>query len=172
MGGSTGNMSGYGSSMGGGYGSSMGGGYGSYGGSIIPSQTPAAPQRQQKGGQRSSFQPTFGGQNPWQTQPVNHFGMPGASQSNPTARPAQRGTGRYNDMAYGGAFGNNHYGNYFDRTAQQPGSYPEQPAQQPEQQPQWTNPYSPYGGSFGVGLDQPNIAAAQQTRQSQGLNPI
>ena len=125
------------------------------------------------GGQSSGFQPTFGGQSPWQQQPVSYFGMPGATQNNPTARPAQRGTGRYNDMAYGGAFGNNHYGNFFDNTAQQPGSYAQQqPEQQPEQQPQWTNPYSPYGGSFGVGLEQPNIPAVQAARRSAGVNPL
>ena len=88
-------------------------------------------RRQMKGGAQQpgasatspampAMQPTYRGQNPWQTQPVSYMGIPGATQNNPTARPMQRGMGRYNDMAYQGAFGQNHYGNFFDNNAQQP----------------------------------------------------
>ena len=83
------------------------------GGSWAPSsQLSAQPQAQP--------QAQFQGANPFQQSSFSHTGIPGATLDNPTARPGMRGTGKFNQMARGGAFGSDHYGNYFNQGASQP----------------------------------------------------
>ena len=127
-----------------------------------PMPAPAAQPVRQSKRSPAANNAQFGGVSPWQTQPMSYVGMPGATSHNPTARPSMRGTGRFNQMAHDNAFGNNHYGGFFNRSAPQPVKNVE-PTAQPDHIGAAEQPDSPWGS-------QPNSPWAPQQRTA--LNDV